>query len=121
MQTAVILIGTLGWWGFVYPELSAVTENYVQESSDEETNGDACNEEGERSEVKDGETVGTASGEESASFAARLIKDLGNTGIKSGNVRIKSRIMEYLYQRKEKETTEKESGYDRQECAHWGV
>ena len=83
MQTAVILIGTLGWWGFVYPELSAVTE--------------------------------------SASFAARLIKDLGNTGIKSGNVRIKSRIMEYLYQRKEKETTEKESGYDRQECAHRGV
>ena len=94
---------TIGWWGFVYPELSAVTEEYVLESgmkayAKEETNG-----------------------ESPASFVEMLVNGLGDTGIKSGNVRIKSRIMEYLYQGKEKGTQEKEAGYDRQECAHRGV
>lgn len=27
LETVVILIGTLGWWGFVYPELCLTEEN----------------------------------------------------------------------------------------------
>lgn len=27
-ETAVIVIGTLGWWGFIYPELCMTQETY---------------------------------------------------------------------------------------------
>ena len=85
---------TIGWWGFVYPELSAVTEEYVLESAKEETNG-----------------------ESPASFVEMLVNGLGDTGIKSGNVRIKSRIMEYLYQGKEKGTgSSRQSRIKQQGC-----
>ncbi len=31
-ETAVILMGTLGWWGFVYPELCLTEGMYAQEA-----------------------------------------------------------------------------------------
>lgn len=38
METAVIVFGTLGWWGFVYPELCLLESSYEEEyvSEDEE-------------------------------------------------------------------------------------
>lgn len=39
LETAIILIGTLGWWGFVYPELCLTEENkeaVAEECGDEE-------------------------------------------------------------------------------------
>ena len=71
-ETAVILIGTLGWWGYVYPELSLTQQAYVQET---ETN---------RLTEADGVT--------------EILKDLGSNGIEVGEIRIKSRIAEYVYQ-----------------------
>ena len=127
----MLFIATIGWWGFVYPELSAVAEGYVQESPD----GEACAEDpgqmpdGEAAPDQTGKDSGEAAesqvagktGDRPASLVEMLVEGLGGTGIKNGNVRIKSRVMEYLYQGKERGTTEKESGYDRQECAHRGV
>ena len=71
-ETAVILIGTLGWWGYVYPELSLTQHAYVQET---ETN---------RLTEADGVT--------------EILKELGSNGIEVGEIRIKSRIAEYVYQ-----------------------
>ena len=71
-ETAVILIGTLGWWGYVYPELSLTQQAYVQET---ETN---------RLTEADGVT--------------EILKELGSNGLEVGEIRIKSRIAEYVYQ-----------------------
>ena len=71
-ETAVILIGTLGWWGYVYPELSLTQQAYVQET---ETN---------RLTEADGVT--------------EILKELVSNGIEVGEIRIKSRIAEYVYQ-----------------------
>lgn len=87
-ETAVILIGTLGWWGFVYPELSAVTEVCEQEAAADE----------EEAEV--------------LSLSDKIVESLGKCGIKSGDIRIKSRLIEYVYREKEKEEPEKETGYE---------
>lgn len=83
-ETAVILIGTLGWWGFVYPELCLTQDAYEQEPETEKTeeNGDI----------------------QESDQAAGLWEE----GIKIGNLRIKSRAAEYVYQVKEKDMTEKD-------------
>ena len=104
-ETALLLIGTLGWWGFVYPELSGMTESCVQENVQENVQ--------EETEITVPEKT---EGEDWVSFVERLIKNLGGSGISNGDVRIKSRIAEYLYQEKEKE-----SGYEEQKRAHRGV
>lgn len=59
-ETAVILIGTLCWWGFVYPELCLTEDAYEQEAEAEDA------------------------------------------GFKVGELRIKSRAAEYVYQVREK-------------------
>lgn len=71
-ETAVILIGTLGWWGYVYPELSLTQQAYVQE-----TETDRLTE---------------------ADVVTGILKELGSNGIEVGEIRIKSRIAEYVYQ-----------------------
>ena len=35
LETAMILMGTLGFWGFVYPEFCLTEETYKVESADE--------------------------------------------------------------------------------------
>ena len=72
-ETAVILFGTLGWWGFVYPEL-CLTEDVYEEKSEWE----------------------------------------------SGEICIKSRIAEYVYQVKENALTEKRIENDKQKFACGG-
>ena len=36
METAIILMGTLGFWGFVYPELCLTQETYECETEEED-------------------------------------------------------------------------------------
>lgn len=119
-ETALLLIGTLGWWGFVYPELSAVTGTCVQEETQEEFWQESQEEAMEESWQGE-QSMAHKRAEGICSLAEELLRDLGNFGISSGDVRIKSRIAEYLYQEKEKETTEKESGYEEQKRTHRGV
>lgn len=85
LEAAVIFVATFGWWGFIYPELSMVTESAAQEA-----------------EITD----------EEVDSLIKIGEKLGSTGIVRGNLRIKSRIAEYLYQGKEKDKAEKESGYE---------
>lgn len=73
-ESAVILIGTLGWWGFVYPELCLTWETCQEQEVSE-------------------------SGIILEDFTQAFPKAFeGN----SGKICIKSRIIEYLYQEKEK-------------------
>ena len=37
LETAMILMGTLGFWGFVYPEFCLMQETYQEKCCEEET------------------------------------------------------------------------------------
>ena len=69
-ESAVILIGTLGWWGFVYPELCLTWETCQEQEAPDD---------------------GISLEDFTEAFAGR-----------SGRICIKSRIIEYLYEEKEK-------------------
>lgn len=76
-ETAVILIGTLSWWGFVYPELCLTEDAYEQE--------------------------------ESAQMEDDAHKDsFWEEGIKVGELCIKSRAAEYVYQVSEKKSQKRD-------------
>ena len=118
-ETAVILIGTLGWWGYVYPELSMTSGAYVEEAECNEQEEDVDNadaswsskkgEEAGESKKEDGNETVSSEGDDrkNTSSMAGIIEELGNTGIKVGNIRIKSRIAEYVYQVREETAVEK--------------
>ena len=72
-EVALILIGTVGWWGFVYPDMCLTEDVYEQEY-----------EEDEQLEV-------------SVTDAAADIETV-QSGIQIGSILIKSRLVEYLYQ-----------------------
>lgn len=82
LETAVILLGTMGWWGFVYPELCLLDTAYEEEYDEAEDFGII---------VK----VPSA--------------ELGDISYKE--VRIKSKIAEYVYQVRNREA-EKENQDD---------
>lgn len=75
-EAALLFLGTLGWWGFVYPELCLDGEVYEEE---------ACE-----------EVVGEIGQEASC-----------EAGWQIGEIRIKSRLVEYVCQIKENEIEEK--------------
>lgn len=79
-EVAILLMGTLGFWGFVYPELSLMETVTIQEAQEEEQK----------------------------SFWERL----GEEGVVSGDIRIKSRLLEYIYEGKGKEETQRDRGHD---------
>lgn len=79
LETAMLLMGTLGFWGFVYPEF-CFTQETCEVAEQEEKN-----EEIDIDEFFSGEK----------------------------EVRIKSRVFEYVYQVKEKAYTEKDYRNDR--------
>lgn len=85
-ETAVILIGTLGWWGFVYPEL--------------------CMTEGTYEVAVEGNEIPE---EENLSMEYRDIDDFFAG---KGNIRIKSKAIEYLCQVKEKRNDKKDESND---------
>ncbi len=88
-EIALILIGTIGWWGFAYPDMCLTEDVYEQEYEEEQ----------EKS--MDSELVNLkrapARAEMSSADAAEDVKT-EQSGWKIGNIRIKSRLVEYLYQ-----------------------
>lgn len=88
-EAAVIVIGTLGWWGFVYPELCLTEDAYEQEADVPES------------------SVQKASEREDKNNAADEYE-----GFQLGEIRIKVRAIEYVYQVNDKELKEKELRYD---------
>lgn len=81
-ETAVILAGTLGWWGFIYPEL-CMTEGTCETVSEE-------NEIPEETDL------------------SGKYRDIDEFFAGKGNIRIKSRAIEYLCQVKEKRNNKKD-------------
>lgn len=104
-EAALILIGTLGWWGFVYPELALSDNVYEKESFVQEEiqpQEEEAQEQGRQPESgrKPGEKEKPEGGE------------LTDSVRKPETVRIKSRLFEYVCQIKEC-GTEKEAEDDR--------
>lgn len=104
-EAVVLLIGTLGWWGFVYPDLCLTKDAYEQEYEeyrDCETY-DGCEE-----KQSEGEEVTEAfrtfpinkADAENGSYNKEALTDAnkGKTAEISGAIRIKSRLIEYVYQ-----------------------
>lgn len=91
LETTVIIIGTLGWWGFVYPELS-MTETETVSFADDSIAGD------------------TADGAANADVADSDAADSGRAG-NVKEIRIKSRLVEYVCEIKEKQ--EKDLNHDK--------
>ena len=115
LEMVVIVVVTFGWWGFIYPELSMVTESCAQETEDVTQEAEA--------KMQDANTQapGEKQFREEVSSFVKIGEELGSTGIVRGNLCIKSRIAEYLYQGKEKDKAEKESGYEQPKCTYRGV
>ncbi|MBD5548988.1 MAG: hypothetical protein HDQ97_16650 [Lachnospiraceae bacterium] len=88
-ETALILIGTIGWWGFVYPDMCLTEDVYEQECEEDQTEIDA-------SELMNPEQMPVR--REMSSADAAEDTGLVQSGWKIGDIRIKSRIVEYLYQ-----------------------
>lgn len=103
IETAVFFIGTLGWWGFVYPELCLTQDTYeIVEDADEagicEEAGGSMEESGETAYLKRTENYVTQQEREIPDQYCDM-EDYLNL---KGKVCIKSRLIEYLYQEKEK-------------------
>lgn len=106
LETAVILLGTIGWWGFVYPELCLTEDVYEQTCEDVGTEG---NSEDMLQDVENGMPGKTESripekGREETAVSGvwENIRTDGYHGWQVGKIRIKSRLAEYVYQVKEK-------------------
>ena len=106
-ETAVILIGTLGWWSYVYPELSQTQQAYVQEAESGIQESGTGTRKAEMCKKKPRKSV-----QEIETGDAGILERLGGEGIRVGEIRIKSRIAEYVYQVKE-EPLEKGAEDDR--------
>lgn len=89
-ETAIILIGTLSWWGFVYPELCLTEDAYEQEAG-ADAEGVPCGRQMTRKEEK------AAPGEQQSEEGS-----FWETGFQVGELCIKSRAAEYVYQVSEK-------------------
>lgn len=116
METAVILLGTVGWWGFVYPELCLTQDVYEQAyeggeetAAEERAEKNTPKSASEKSAASEGETPkGPGTGSMSDAGETIQPRDGRQTGWQIGKICIKSRFAEYVYQVKEKETAEKE-------------
>lgn len=130
LATVVFLTGTLCWWGFLYPEL-CMTEGscqVIEEGAlEEEGSGGIADKEAQQNSEGEGILAGKApqskekapgreaqqSNEEIAGRAAQQGReeakscwhdDVNNFLNSNGRIRIKSRVLEYLYQVKEEGT-----------------
>lgn len=111
-EAAMLLIGTLGWWGFVYPDLCLTQDAYEQEYEEYEDyrDNERCEEykgygerQSEGGEVK--EAFKIFSGNKADAEKKRYNKkealqkeNKGKTEETQGTIRIKSRLIEYVYQ-----------------------
>ncbi len=98
-EAAILFIGTFGWWGFVYPELCLTEETYEQEyeGQEYEQQGEDKTETGKtgETELKMADTA-VKSTDIAVKKTERPEKAEKSKEI-SGTIRIKSRLVEYLY------------------------
>ena len=92
IETMVILLGTLGWWGFVYPELSLLEVPYKE--SEEFYDSFFFFDEKNEGEGKEG----GPSDQKESGIVIELPRAAGCKGQGTDEVRIKSEIAEYVYQ-----------------------
>lgn len=88
-ETALILIGTIGWWGFVYPDMCLTEDVYEQEYEEEQEKST----DSELMNLKQAPARAELPSENAEEDAKKE-----QSGWKIGNIRIKSRLVEYLYQ-----------------------
>lgn len=107
-ETAVILLGTIGWWGFMYPELCLTEDVYEQAYEGNGTEGnienktlESENEVPGKSESRIPEGHGEEAGPSGGVWECAWT-DGYQPGWQMGKIRIKSRLAEYVYQVKEK-------------------
>ena len=80
-ETAVILIGTLGWWGFVYPELCLTQDLFLRQDAYEQESEAESN--GQEDENVQGKDIQEQKDDQEGNF--------WEDGFKIGELRIKSR------------------------------
>lgn len=80
-EAIIIFLTTVGWWGFIYPELSMTPESAVQEAE---------------VGVQEAET------EDFADTSVGIGEKMGSTGIRNGNLCIKSKDCGIFISRKRK-------------------
>lgn len=110
-EAIVLLIGTLGWWGFVYPDLCLTKDAYEQEyeayGECEEQEGDEGYDDCEEKQSEGGEITeafrafpDNKANAENDSHHKEVLTEVkkGKTMEISGTIRIKSRLIEYVYQ-----------------------
>ena len=81
LETAMILMGTLGFWGFVYPEFCLTEETYKVETVDEYESADG--------------------GEFAAGYEDADGYETSEDGTKKNQIVVKSKLLEYLFSIKE--------------------
>lgn len=111
-EAIMLLVGTLGWWGFVYPDLCLTEDTYKQEYEEYEKYEDyedyEANERLEERQAEGGKVTEALKLFPDAEIDSKKEKynkkeavteeNKGKPAISPGKIRIKSRFMEYVYQ-----------------------
>lgn len=100
-EAALLFVGTLGWWGFVYPDLCPVEEVYEEETYEQDDEQEAHEREVHRQK---------AGGKREAKEVFEDRESPWNfreSGWQLGEIRIKSRLAEYVCQIRENAAEEK--------------
>lgn len=91
LETTAVIIGTLGWWGFVYPELCLLETSYEEEIQEDEE------------EPEDQQTKRVSfKNKEKEDFKVIITLPESDCGAEK-EVHIKSKIAEYVYQIRSRE------------------
>ena len=106
-EAAFLFVGTLGWWGFVYPELCPVEEVYEEEACEQGAYGEeVCGQESQEEEIHRQKAGGRRDAK--AVFEDRESPwSFRESGWQLGEIRIKSRLAEYVCQIRENAAEEK--------------
>lgn len=100
-EAALLFVGTLGWWGFVYPDLCPVEEVYEEETDEQDYEQEAHEREVHRQKAG-------GRREAKAVFEDRESPwNFRESGWQLGEIRIKSRFAEYVCQIRENAAEEK--------------
>jgi len=95
LECAVILLGTMGWWGFVYPELCLLDVSYEYEEEYNSQEADEGEEDADAAVLSLEDTTQLPQ-----KYEAVVVVPAGRTSdaATEKKVRIKSKIAEYVYQ-----------------------
>ena len=122
-EAVFLFVGTLGWWGFVYPDLCPGVEAYEEETGREEAY-EAGGWQARRDKTRGQEAFEQETAQISDARAVFTEREnpwnFRGEGWQSGEFRIKSRLAEYICQIKENAAEEKRLDDEGQDCAGGG-